>query len=50
MANDLRITVSLQDNLSGGLNTITESLGKNKKAAEQAQKSLKNMQGSINSV
>ena len=50
MANDLKITASLQDNLSGGLNTITESLGKNKKAAEQAQKSLKNMQGSINSV
>ena len=47
---DLRITASLQDNLSGGLNTITESLGKTKKSAEQAQKSLKNMQGSINSV
>lgn len=47
---DLRITASLQDNLSSGLNTITESLGRNKKAAEGAQKSLKNMQGSINSV
>jgi hypothetical protein len=33
---DLRITASLQDNLSSGLNTITESLGRNKKAAEGA--------------
>lgn len=48
--NDLKIVASLQDNLSSGLNTITESLGRNKKAAEGAQKSLKNMQGSINSV
>ena len=46
----MRITASLTDNLSGGLNTITESLGKNKKAAEQAQKSLKNMSGSISQV
>ena len=36
MANDLRVTASLQDNLTGGLNQITESLGKNKKAAEGA--------------
>lgn len=50
MANDIRVQASLQDNLSGGLNQITENLGKNKKAAEKAQKSLKDMQGQINSV
>ena len=30
MANDLKVTASLQDNLSGGLNNISEALGKNK--------------------
>lgn len=46
--NDLKIKASLEDNLSGGLNTITESLGRNKKAAESAKKTLGSLSGSIN--
>ena len=48
MAQDLKITATLQDNLSGGLNNITESLGRNKKAAESAKKTLGSLSGSIN--
>lgn len=44
--NDLRIQASLQDNLSGPLNNITESLSKNKKAAEQAKKGLQGLSSS----
>ena len=50
MANDLRVVASLQDNLSGGLNQITESLGRNKRAAEGAKKSLGSLSSSISSV
>ncbi len=44
--NDLKIQASLQDNLSGPLNNITESLSKNKKAAEQAKKGLQGLSSS----
>ena len=44
--NDLKIKASLQDNLSGPLNNITESLSKNKKAAEQAKKGLQGLSSS----
>ena len=46
MANDLKITASLQDNLSGGLNNISEALGKQKKKAEQAKKGLQGLSSS----
>lgn len=44
--NELKIQASLQDNLSGPLNNITESLSKNKKAAEQAKKGLQGLSSS----
>ena len=44
--NDLKIQASLQDNLSGPLNNITDSLSKNKKAAEQAKKGLQGLSSS----
>lgn len=47
MANDLKITASLNDNLSTGLNKIAENLGKTQKQAENAKKS---MNGLLNSV
>ncbi len=50
MANDLKITASLQDNLSGGLNNISEALGKNKKKAEDCKKSLQNLSASAGNV
>ena len=45
--NDLKITASLNDNLSTGLNKIAENLGKTQKQAENAKKS---MNGLLNSV
>ena len=50
MANDLKVTASLQDNLSGGLNNISEALGKNKKKAEDCKKSLQNLSASAGNV
>ena len=50
MANDLKITASLQDNLSGGLNNISEALGKNKKKAEDCKKSLQSLSASAGNV
>ena len=50
MANDLKITASLQDNLSGGLNNISEALGKQKKKAEDCKKSLQNLSASAGNV
>ena len=44
--NDLKIQASLEDNLSGPLNNITDSLSKNKKAAEQAKKGLQGLSSS----
>ena len=46
MAQDLKITASLNDNMSQGLNQITSALGKNKKAAEQAKKGLQGLSSS----
>lgn len=48
--NDLKIVASLQDNLSGGLNNISEALGKNKKKAEDCKKSLQNLSASAGNV
>ena len=50
MANDLKITASLQDNLSGGLNNISEALGKQKKKAEDCKKSLQTLSASAGNV
>ena len=50
MANDLKIVASLQDNLSGGLNNISEALGKQKKKAEDCKKSLQNLSASAGDV
>lgn len=50
MAQDLKITASLQDNLSGGLNNISEALGKQKKKAEDCKKSLQNLSASAGNV
>lgn len=50
MANDLKIKASLQDNLSGGLNNISEALGKQKKKAEDCKKSLQNLSASAGNV
>ena len=50
MANDLKIVASLQDNLSGGLNNISEALGKQKKKAEDCKKSLQNLSASAGNV
>ena len=50
MANDLKITAQLQDNLSGGLNNISEALGKQKKKAEDCKKSLQNLSASAGNV
>ena len=50
MANDLKVTASLQDNLSGGLNNISEALGKNKKKAEDCKKSLQSLSASAGNV
>lgn len=50
MANDLKVTASLQDNLSGGLNNISEALGKNKKKVEDCKKSLQNLSASAGNV
>ena len=50
MTNDLKITASLQDNLSGGLNNISEALGKQKKKAEDCKKSLQNLSASAGNV
>ena len=46
MAQDLKITASLNDNMSQGLNQITSALSKNKKAAEQAKKGLQGLSSS----
>ena len=46
MAQDLKITASLNDNMSQGLNQITSALGQNKKAAEQAKKGLQGLSSS----
>lgn len=46
MAQDLKITASLNDNMSQGLNQITSALGRNKKAAEQAKKGLQGLSSS----
>lgn len=50
MAQDLKITASLQDNLSGGLNNISEALGKQKKKAEDCKKSLQTLSASAGNV
>lgn len=50
MANDLKVTASLQDNLSGGLNNISEALGKQKKKAEDCKKSLQTLSASAGNV
>lgn len=50
MAQDLKITASLQDNLSGGLNNISEALGKQKKKAEDCKKSLQTLSASASNV
>ena len=50
MANDLKIKASLQDNLSGGLNNISEALGKQKKKAEDCKKSLQTLSASAGNV
>lgn len=50
MANDLKIKASLEDNLSGGLNNISEALGKQKKKAEDCKKSLQNLSASAGNV
>lgn len=50
MANDLKITASLQDNLSGGLNNISEALGKQKKKTEDCKKSLQTLSASAGNV
>ena len=50
MAQNLKIVASLQDNLSGGLNNISEALGKQKKKAEDCKKSLQNLSASAGNV
>ena len=50
MANDLKIKASLEDNLSGGLNNISEALGKQKKKAEDCKKSLQTLSASAGNV
>lgn len=48
--NDLKIKASLEDNLSGGLNNISEALGKQKKKAEDCKKSLQTLSASAGNV
>lgn len=43
MANDLRVTASIQDNLSPGLNQITQNLGRQTRAAESAKRGLRDL-------
>ena len=50
MAQNLKIVASLQDNLSGGLNNISEALGKQKKKAEDCKKSLQTLSASAGNV
>lgn len=50
MAHDLKIKASLEDNLSGGLNNISEALGKQKKKVEDCKKSLQNLSASAGNV
>lgn len=50
MAQELKIVASLQDNLSGGLNNISEALGKQKKKAEDCKKSLQTLSASAGNV
>ena len=50
MAQDLKIVASLQDNLSGGLNNISEALGKQKKKAEDCKKSLQTLSTSAGNI
>lgn len=50
MAQDLKIVASLEDNLSGGLNNISEALGKQKKKAEDCKKSLQTLSASAGNV
>lgn len=50
MANDLRIQATLTDNLSPGLNTITNSLGKTKKQVEDSKRSLQGLSSSVSAA